>query len=217
MRSRLTSVEDAVDTQAGEHPYEFTTSVDFNSENWELYVVNCPRMFMSMSRLGSMDYVLVDLPLGFVGLISIGQLTGRIGVSACHTIGSEVFFLTRSESLPQDQDDLVDVYDAHECTAGSPCVASSAEQPPACEGDACQSPTPQPGIFGAPASATFSGPGNLTPPTPVSPAKPKTPTRAQLLAKALKACRKKHNPHKRLACQKQAHKRYPSKSSKGRK
>jgi hypothetical protein len=44
MRSRLTRVEDVLDTQAGEHPYEFTTSVDFNSENRELYVVNCPRM-----------------------------------------------------------------------------------------------------------------------------------------------------------------------------
>jgi hypothetical protein len=109
------------------------------------------------------------------------------------------------------------VYDAHECSAGSPCVAALAEQPQGCEGDACQSPTPQPEIFGAPASATFEGAGNLIPPAPAPPAKPKTPARAQLLAKALKACRKKHNPHKRLACEKQTRKRYSSKSSKGRK
>jgi hypothetical protein len=66
--------------------------------------------------------------------------------------------------------------------------------------------TPQPAIFGAPASQTFSGPGN--PPLPTPP-KPVVLTNAQKLAKALKACRKdKHKP-KRVACERQARKRYP--------
>jgi hypothetical protein len=85
----------------------------------------------------------------------------------------------------------------------------------ACTGTGCQGAAPAPPSFATPASLTFAAPGNLTPPTPV-PAKPKAPTRAQLLAKALKACHTKHNRHRRLACEKQARKRYSAKSSKGR-
>jgi hypothetical protein len=45
----------------------------------------------------------------------------------------------------------------------------------------------------------------------VLPSKTAKPTRAQLLAKALKACRKDKHKHKRLACEKQARKRYAPK------
>jgi hypothetical protein len=40
-------------------------------------------------------------------------------------------------------------------------------------------------------------------------------TRAQLLAKALAACRKKYKHHhtKRINCERQAHKRYPTKKT----
>jgi hypothetical protein len=38
-------------------------------------------------------------------------------------------------------------------------------------------------------------------------------TRAQLLTRALKVCRKHKNKHKRLTCEKQAHKRYAAKVS----
>lgn len=79
----------------------------------------------------------------------------------------------------------------------SPCTSS-------CQGSG--SPPPELAVA---ASAIFSGAGNLPPghgPTP----KPKTAAqlRAEALAKALKACRKKHNHHKRLACEKQARKRH---------
>jgi hypothetical protein len=63
-------------------------------------------------------------------------------------------------------------------------------------------------IFGAPASATFSGPGNLVPPAAV---KAKPPTRAQLLAKALKACKAKKDKQRRKGCERQARKRYGAK------
>jgi hypothetical protein len=41
-------------------------------------------------------------------------------------------------------------------------------------------------------------------------------TKAQLLAKALKACKTKYKKHKskRLACEKRAHKKYPTKTAK---
>ena len=45
----------------------------------------------------------------------------------------------------------------------------------------------------------------------VLPSKTAKPTRAQLLAKALKVCRKDKHKRKRLACEKQARKRYAPK------
>jgi deoxycytidylate deaminase len=48
----------------------------------------------------------------------------------------------------------------------------------------------------------------------VLPAKTVKLTRAQLLAKALKTCRKDKHKRKRIACEKQARKRYPAKNAK---
>jgi hypothetical protein len=81
--------------------------------------------------------------------------------------GGNVFFLTSAKLSPADQDTAYDVYDAHECTSASPCIAPVTAPPP-CETEAsCKaSPEPEPGIYGPPPSATFSGPGNLAPPPP---------------------------------------------------
>jgi hypothetical protein len=105
-------------------------------------------------------------------------------------------------------DTEVDVYDAR-VEGGFPALPVETAQ---CEGEGCHGAPSVPPVFGTPASATFNGPGNVVP-EPVVKVKPLT--RAQKLAKALKACRTKRNKHKRLACEKQARKRYPSKSSKG--
>jgi hypothetical protein len=129
--------------------------------------------------------------------------------------GADVFFLTTAQLAPQDKDTAYDVYDAHECTAGSPCISPPAEQLPGCAGEAsCRPSTPGPSPSGPPSSSTFSGPGNLAAPAP-PPAKPavKPLTRAQKLALALKACRKKHNKGKRQACERAAHKAYGAKAS----
>jgi len=89
-----------------------------------------------------------------------------------------------------------------------------AGHPPPCVTEAsCKAaPTPQPSIFGLPASATFSGAGNLGGQALNPPPPPGKPTAAQLrakqLAKALKACRTDKHKRKRLACEKQARKRY---------
>jgi hypothetical protein len=105
---------------------------------------------------------------GCVGLISAG--TSNVGSSFLDASqnGADVFFRTTSKLLPQDEDSAFDIYDAHECSSSSPCLAVVVT-PAACETEAsCRpSPTPQPQIYGQPASATFSGPGNITPtPTP---------------------------------------------------
>jgi hypothetical protein len=76
----------------------------------------------------------------------------------------DVFFLTASRLVSQDVDTSFDVYDAHVCSSAAPCVTTPVSPPPCSSGDACKAaPSPQPAIFGAPASATFSGAGNLVP------------------------------------------------------
>lgn len=71
--------------------------------------------------------------------------------------GDDVFFLTRDQLTSQDQDEAVDLYDAR--VGAQPELVTP---PPCASNDACKpGPTPQPTAFGAPASATFSGAGNV--------------------------------------------------------
>jgi hypothetical protein len=102
---------------------------------------------------------------GCVSLISSGSSSEESAFMDASETGGDVFFITLSKLTSQDVDSALDVYDAHECTVAVPCVAPAASLPPACStGDGCKAaPTPQPSIFGAPSSATFSGAGNLTP------------------------------------------------------
>ena len=145
---------------------------------------------------------------GHVYLISDGAGNFDSSFVDASPSGDDVFIGTADQLLPQDMDFRIDVYDAR-VGGGFPVSAS----PPACDnGDSCKPPvSPQPAIFGAPASATFSGAGNLAPVVavkPVAKAKPKPETRAQKLKKALKACKKLKKKTKRLACERQANKNY---------
>jgi hypothetical protein len=99
---------------------------------------------------------------GCVGLVSSGTSAEPSVFLDASENGADVFFLTASRLSGQDTDTAPDIYDAHECTSESPCLATAVTQPPACTTEAsCKpSPSPQPGVFGPPASATFSGPGN---------------------------------------------------------
>jgi hypothetical protein len=82
--------------------------------------------------------------------------------------GEEVFFMTSAPLVAQDTDNAYDVYDAHICSGVSPCPPSAASVPPACTtADSCRAASPpQPAIFGAPTSATFSGAGNVVAQSP---------------------------------------------------
>ena len=156
---------------------------------------------------------------GCVGLVSSGtsgEASAFLDASAVggrdaegHEGGGDVFFLTTAKLTSQDFDTSLDIYDAHECAASSPCLSTPAAEPPPCDTEAsCMAaPSPQPGIFGLPSSATFSGAGNVS---SSRPAKPKTAAevRAERLVKTLRACRTKHNGHKRAVCEAQARKRY---------
>ncbi len=150
---------------------------------------------------------------GCVGLISSGESPNESAFLDATESGSEVFFMTSAKLLPQDTDTSYDVYDARECTTASPCLPPSVPAPPPCDNEAsCRAaPTPQPGIFGASGSATFSGPGDLVAPPAAAPAAAtvrKSPTKAQKLASALKACRKRRSKKKRVACERAARKKY---------
>jgi WD40-like Beta Propeller Repeat len=146
-------------------------------------------------------------PAGCVSLISSGESSQESafldasagggegeGGEAGSLGGGDVFFLTSGKLAPQDNDDALDVYDAHECTSASPCLPEPAQQPPACETEAsCKAaPEPQPGIYGPPPSATFNGPGNVAPEPGGGVAKKK------VVKKAAKCSRGKvRNKHKR--------------------
>ncbi len=79
--------------------------------------------------------------------------------------GRDVFIFTRSELLPQDDDSAGDIYDAR--IGGG--FAPLAPRPVECEGDACSTP-PSPPNDPTPSSLTFSGAGNLIPPSSSTPA-----------------------------------------------
>jgi hypothetical protein len=124
--------------------------------------------------------------------------------------GDDVFFLTGQRLLPsQDLDASLDVYDAHLCSGASPCMAEASTPPPACEGDACQSPGAPPEDQ-TPGSLSYQGPGNPTPAAPAAKPKPKSAAqlKAEKLKKALKSCHKQKNKRKRSACEAKARKLY---------
>jgi hypothetical protein len=107
---------------------------------------------------------------GCVGLVSSGEATGESAFLDASETGGDVFFLTSGQLASQDYDTALDVYDAHECTSAVPCLpAPVAVSPPCDTGDSCKAaPSPQPAIYGAPASATFNGGGNVAPPPVVA-------------------------------------------------
>jgi hypothetical protein len=102
---------------------------------------------------------------GCVALISLGESNEESAFLDASETGGDVFFLTASNLAPQDSDNAYDIYDARECGSGpSRCLAPIPVSPPPCStGDSCKpASTPQPATFGSPASATFSGAGNVT-------------------------------------------------------
>jgi hypothetical protein len=105
---------------------------------------------------------------GCVALISSGTSPEESSFLDASETGGDVFFLTTARLALQDFDDARDIYDAHECVSASPCPVVRGVQPPPCdtEGSCRGAPLPQPAVYGAPSSATFTGAGNLTPVVP---------------------------------------------------
>jgi hypothetical protein len=100
---------------------------------------------------------------GCIGLLSSGESSRESLFIDASESGGDVFIFTDDKLVPQDGEGSYSVYDAHECTAAAPCPTSTVQPPPCTTSDSCKpAPTPQPAIYGAPASATFSGAGNVT-------------------------------------------------------
>jgi hypothetical protein len=120
--------------------------------------------------------------------------------------GENVFFTTVDPLVKADTDTQLDYYDARvnggieEPVVSEPCAHSAK-----CPGEGSQ-----PLVAGPLGSTVLSATGDLPPVQSVKPisAKPKPPTRAQLLAKALKKCRAKKKQRLRAACNKAAEKKY---------
>lgn len=153
------------------------------------------------------QYDIYEWHEGQVGLISGGQSPTADIDPVITPSGRDIFFGTEQGLVAQDVDGLGDIYDARR-EGGFPQELAA----PICSGAGCQGVPPAPPIFATPSSVTFSGVGNFPPPpTPVVKPKAKTLTRAQRLAKALKACRGKPTRN-RAACERQAKKHYGAKS-----
>jgi hypothetical protein len=158
---------------------------------------------------------------GCVALISPGSSGKESAFLEATADGSDVFFLTQAQLLPQDTDTAFDIYDARACRQTAPCLAPPTAATGSCTtADACRPASPsQQAPIGVAGTAAVSASGNIapTPPTHESRAGKVTstpPTRAQLLAAALKACKKQHAKKKRKKCEMRAHKLYGTKQAK---
>ena len=126
--------------------------------------------------------------------------------------GDDVFFITAQPLVQQDQDTAFDLYDAAICgQSGAPeCLPTVPTTPSACESlDKCRPAPSSPSTYGTPATTSAVGNGNLSPASQVLPSKVavKPLTRAQKLALALKACKKKPKKQQ-AACKVQAEHKY---------
>jgi DNA-binding beta-propeller fold protein YncE len=157
---------------------------------------------------------------GCVSLISSGTSAHESAFIEATPSGSDVFFVTEANLLPQDTDTAFDIYDARECTALSPCLTVPAAPPEPCAATETCRPASSPvqAPAGPAGSASFSGPGNIPPPparAQVQGAKTSKPaakplTRKQRLASALRLCRQKYSrsKHKRTTCEAHARRLY---------
>jgi hypothetical protein len=139
---------------------------------------------------------------GCVDLVSSGTSPEESVFLDASESGDDVFFLTASQVASTDLDTTGDIYDAR---VGG--IVSEAARPPACEGDACQSPVSAP-EDPTPGSLTFQGPGN--PPAQASGSvrgKSKPSVRARKLVRALKLCARKPKSERR-GCVRRARRAY---------
>jgi hypothetical protein len=98
---------------------------------------------------------------GTVSLISSGQDALPSFFLGASPNGADVFFGTHARLVPADTGSGGNLYDARVCTASEPCIAPAPAREGLCEGDACSHPAAAPSDA-TPASATFSGQGDLT-------------------------------------------------------
>jgi hypothetical protein len=98
-----------------------------------------------------------ETPGGCIYLISSGTSPAPAQFADASASGDDVFFFSDQQLVPGDRDQIFDVYDA---SVEGGLASQHALAPPTCTTTACQvNPAPPPEQ--TPASASFSGPGNL--------------------------------------------------------
>jgi hypothetical protein len=145
---------------------------------------------------------------GCVSLLSAGTSPSTSTFLDAGETGGDVFLLTTSKLSSQDPGEAYVVYDAHECTSEVPCHVPPVGSPPCSTEASCRpAPTPQPSIYGAPSSATFSGVGNIAPPASA----PKTATKKKTVK-----CKKTFVKNKKGKCVRKKNSSKPKKASNDR-
>jgi hypothetical protein len=100
---------------------------------------------------------------GCVHLLSSGKAMDPALFADASEEGEDVFFFSRDRLVGQDEDELMDVYDAREL--GGLASQFPPKPPPPCESaEACHGPEQAPESEESPASAAFEGGGNVEEP-----------------------------------------------------
>jgi hypothetical protein len=101
---------------------------------------------------------------GCLYLLSTGKDSYPSFFADASASGDDAFIFTRSRLVGQDQDELLDVYDAR---VGGGLASQNQPVPPHCLGlEACHGPPPAPLIPESAGSATFTGPSDPKPKRP---------------------------------------------------
>ena len=95
---------------------------------------------------------------GELSLISAGEGQFPSFFLDADTSGDNAYIATRDRLVPEDTDNLVDVYDVR-VNGGIPAQPA----PPGCGAEPCRGPSPGPGPATEPGTANFAGPGNPKP------------------------------------------------------
>ena len=159
---------------------------------------------------------------GCVALISGGNSEHEAAFLDASANGNDVFFLSAQALVPNPEDNF-SVYDAHVCEPSSPCTPPPAKRTRRATKNPCRAEPHRKRSsrrWARPRARRHSVPATSRPRARnigvlPSQAKSKPLTRAQKLAKALKACKKDKQKKKRVACEKAARKKYgpPAKNS----
>jgi hypothetical protein len=184
------------------------TDVAFGKQA-QLYLWHCAAPCPNPGREGVVRMISDGLS-GVEPVVSefVDPTPGLRPTTAISASGGDIFFTTRTALVGQDTDELLDYYDAR-IGGGYPAPKESQ-----CAGEACQQP-PSGSLapLGQTESSVTPAGGNLPPPTGATLGftTVKAPeTKAQKLAKALKACTRVPKK-KRATCNAQAEKKYGSK------
>ncbi len=159
---------------------------------------------------------------GCVALISSGGDQHEAAFLDASETGNDAFFLTAAQLASQDTDTNFDVYDARICEPSAPCLTPAPPAQGECEETPelpCKQVQASEPAEGSPPTSTITSSeatGQGATLASHTQAKPKPPTSAQALSKALALCRRKYKGRaarqKRTGCEASARKRYAPKT-----